>query len=83
MTFDSIPDGSAIFLDANLFIYSFTADPTFGPACERMLERIENGQLQGYSSSHVLGEMVHRLMTMEAAALLATSRPISPCQSRW
>jgi predicted nucleic acid-binding protein len=75
VTFDSIPDGSALFLDTNPFVYSFTADPSFGPACERLLERIEYGQLQGYTSAHVLSEMVHRLITMEAAALLG--RPLA------
>src|SRR5438132_3272193 len=75
VTFDSIPDGSALFIAANPFVYSFTADPTFGPACERLLERIENGQLEGYTSAHVLGEMAHRLMTMEASATLG--RPLT------
>jgi predicted nucleic acid-binding protein len=32
------------------------------------LERIENGELQGFTSAHVLTETAHRLMTLEACA---------------
>ncbi len=70
MTFDAIPAGSAIFLDANTLVYAFTADPRFGPACETLLKRIENNELQGFTSAHVLSEMAHRLMTLEASSTL-------------
>jgi predicted nucleic acid-binding protein len=75
VTFDNIPAGLAVFLDANCLVYEATADPTYGPACKRLLERIENKELPGYTSAHVLAEMAHRLMTIEAATLL--SRPLT------
>lgn len=75
VTFDDIPAGRAIFIDANCLIYEATADPTYGPACKRLLERIENKHLTGYTSAHALAETSHRLMTIEAASLLA--RPLT------
>lgn len=67
MTFDDIPSGAAIFLDANCLVYAVTADPRYGPACKRLLERIDNRGVQGFISAHVLGEMAHRVMTVEAS----------------
>ena len=66
MTFADILAGSAVFLDANTFIYHFIADPAYGPACTALLDRIEHQEVQGFTSAHVLGELVHRLMTLEA-----------------
>jgi predicted nucleic acid-binding protein len=75
VTFDDLPAGTAVFIDANCLVYEATADPTCGAACKRLLERIANQELTGYTSAHVLAELAHRLMTIEAAALL--SRPLA------
>jgi len=69
MTFADIPSGMAIFLDANTFVYHLIAHPVFGPPCTDLLDRIEHQAFQGFSSSQVLGEMAHRLMTLEAQQL--------------
>ncbi|HWG45303.1 MAG TPA: type II toxin-antitoxin system VapC family toxin [Gemmataceae bacterium] len=66
MTFLDLPSGQAVFVDANIFLYYFRPDPILGPPCDQLLQRIENGDIQGYTSAHVLNEMVHRLMTEEA-----------------
>ena len=66
MTFSQIPRGTAIFLDANTLVYHFTAHPVFGPACTNLLKRIEQRDLQGFVSTHILSELAHRLMTLEA-----------------
>jgi predicted nucleic acid-binding protein len=66
MTFDAIPTGLAIFVDANILLYYFTAHSRYGPACKNLLDRIENKEIFGLSSAHVLAEVVHRLMTIEA-----------------
>jgi predicted nucleic acid-binding protein len=71
MTFANVANGSSIFLDANTLVYHFIAHGQFGAACTRLLERIENQDLQGYTSAHVVGEMAHRLMTIEACANFA------------
>lgn len=68
MTFNDIPAGAAIFLDANCLVYAATLDPQYGMACENLLERIDNQELEGFTSAHVLSEMAHRVMTLEAVA---------------
>jgi predicted nucleic acid-binding protein len=67
MTFADIPAGQAIFIDANILIYYFRPDPVLGSACDQLLQRIENQEIDGFTSSHVLSETAHRLMTDEAS----------------
>jgi predicted nucleic acid-binding protein len=69
MIFEDIPAGSAVFVDANTFLYYFGNDPRLGPACAQFLLRIENNDLVGFTSSHVLADVAHRLMTIEARVL--------------
>src|SRR5207249_6397252 len=61
--------GDSVFLDANTFIYHYGPDPALGPACSQLLQRIENQELTGFTSVHLLAEVVHKLMTIEASAL--------------
>jgi predicted nucleic acid-binding protein len=68
MTFASIANGTAVFVDANIFVYSFGPDPQLGPPCQDLIERIELRHLQGFTSSQVLSEVAHRLMSLEACA---------------
>ena len=70
MIFTDLPTGAAVFVDANTFVYHFTRDPIVGPACTAFLDRIEHGDLSGHTSIPVLGEVAHRLMTLEAITLL-------------
>jgi predicted nucleic acid-binding protein len=69
MTFDDPSAGDQVFLDANILTYFFQPHPTLGPACQRLIDRIERQQLAGFTSTHVLGELAHRLMTFEATVL--------------
>jgi predicted nucleic acid-binding protein len=73
MTFEDIPTGSAIFVDTNSLVYAFNSDPHYGPACERLLQRIDNQELHASTSAHVVAEMAHRLMTLEAAGIIGRS----------
>jgi predicted nucleic acid-binding protein len=66
MIFDDLPAGAAVFLDANVLIYHFTKHPQHGASCTRLIERIEQKDLQGFISSHVMADVAHRLMTIEA-----------------
>jgi predicted nucleic acid-binding protein len=75
VTFDDLLASSAVFLDANCLVYAATADPQYGPACQRLLQRIENTEITGFTAAHVLAEMAHRLMTIEAASLF--NRPLA------
>lgn len=66
MTFDDIPAGTQVFWDANTLIYAIFGHPQFGAACQQLLDRIENQELIGFTSSTALGETAHRAMTLEA-----------------
>jgi predicted nucleic acid-binding protein len=70
VNFANLTAGEAVFVDANTLTYHFQPHPLWGLACTQLLQRIENQQLVGYTSSHVIGEVSHRLMTLEAHTLL-------------
>ena len=74
MTFVQIPRGAAVFLDANTLVYHFANHPTFGAACTDLVKRIEQHELTGFVSTHVLSELAHRLMTLEAGPVWLASR---------
>jgi predicted nucleic acid-binding protein len=69
MTFADLLPAEAVFLDANVLVYHFAAHASFGPACTQRVQRIENQELLGFTSTHMLGEAAHRLMTTEASSL--------------
>lgn len=61
-----LPELSArqtVFIDANIFIYHFTG---LSQECSRFLERCERGDLWGITAVHILLEVLHRLMMIEA-----------------
>jgi predicted nucleic acid-binding protein len=69
MIFADLPAGSSIFVDANTLVYHFGPHPVFGPACQQFVQRIENGEIAGFTSTAVLSEVAHRMMTLEASIL--------------
>jgi predicted nucleic acid-binding protein len=69
MTFDDLGFGDTLFVDANVLVYYFAGDPVFGAACRQLVQRIENQDLLGLTSTHVLGEVAHQLMVLEALTL--------------
>ena len=69
MTLDQVPTGTRIFVDSNILVYHFQPHPSFGPSCHRLLERIERQDIEGFTSTNLLGELAHRLMVIEAGAL--------------
>jgi predicted nucleic acid-binding protein len=66
MTFADIPSVVSLFVDANTLVYHFAAEPVLGPPCQRLLDRINRGDVQGFTSTDVLCDVAHRLMTQEA-----------------
>jgi predicted nucleic acid-binding protein len=66
MTFASIPQGSRLFLDANTLVYYFTADLRYGASCLQLIDRIARQEIQGFTSAHVVSDVAHRVMTLEA-----------------
>lgn len=74
MTFDAIPDRSSVFLDANVFVYHFTA---VSASCRGLLSRCAAGSIHGVTSLPIVLEVAHRLMIIEAqqADLVRGSNP--------
>ena len=71
MIFADFVAGDAVFVDANILTFYFQPNPTWGAACGQLLQRIENGEIDGFTSTHVLSELSHRMMTIEASALFS------------
>jgi len=69
MIFADLVASEAVFVDANPLTYHFQPHPVWGPPCTDLLQRIENQELAGFTSTHVLSEVSHRLMTIQASAL--------------
>ena len=67
MIFDDIPAGASVFIDANVLVYHFGPHPVLQPKCQQLLERVSRAEITGLTSSIVLSDVAHRLMTMEAA----------------
>lgn len=73
MSFTALIPGDAVFVDANIFVYHFAPDPVLQIPCGQLLQRIENQEIQGFTSTHVVAEAAHRLMTIEARTRLGWS----------
>jgi predicted nucleic acid-binding protein len=63
LTLDALSDGSRVFVDANIFVYHFTAASA---SCRRLLARCAAGDVQGITALPVLLEVAHRLRIIEA-----------------
>jgi predicted nucleic acid-binding protein len=80
MTFADLQSGEAIFVDANTLIYHFTNHSKYGAACTALVERIEFKEIHGFTSSHCLSDVAHRIMTIEAMGRLGW--PVSGLAAR-
>jgi len=72
MALSEIAVGSSVFVDANIFIYHFAGK---SEDCSTFLERIERGELQGYTGPISILETAHRLMMLEAIEQGASLKP--------
>jgi predicted nucleic acid-binding protein len=54
-------------------VYHFAPDPGLGAACTQLLQRIEQRELAGWTSTSILCEVAHRLTTLEARTRLGWS----------
>ena len=66
MTFDQIPAGASLFIDANTFVYYFSPHAKFGRPCTELLQRSQRQEIAGTTSIDVLSDVAHRMMTIEA-----------------
>jgi predicted nucleic acid-binding protein len=75
MNFADLGAGEAVFVDANTFVYHFSRHPQLEAPCTELLRRIDRGELLGFTSTHMLAEAAHRLMTLEACTLFGWPYP--------
>lgn len=75
MFLSDIADGTSVFIDANIFVYHFTANSRFNQSCTDFLERAEAGGVHGVTSASVALEATHRLMIEEAKLHLPDIKP--------
>ncbi len=69
MTFADLVAGDSVFVDANILINLAGPDPVFGAICQQLMQSIDTQQLLGSASTHVLAEVAHQLMIIEASTL--------------
>jgi predicted nucleic acid-binding protein len=75
MTFADLVTGDSVFVDANTLIHLFEPHPQLGPFCLQLIQRIDRQDLVGFTSSLVVSEVSHRLMTIEANRVLGWPIP--------
>src|SRR5262245_47350006 len=66
MIYADLPAGATVFVDASVFIHHFEPNALYGSASTDFLERIENQEIDGVTTTHIVSEVAHRLMTIEA-----------------
>jgi predicted nucleic acid-binding protein len=67
-----LPDGAAVFIDANIFVLAGSVGP-IGLQCQELLSRVRQGLLQGFTATFVVAEVTHRVMVNEAREQLQRS----------
>ena len=63
MTLEDLADGARVFVDANILIYHFSG---ISVECRAFLQRCESKQVDAFTGIHILLEVTHRLMVLEA-----------------
>lgn len=58
-----LPDGSEVFIDANIFVYALTGRSA---QCMRLMERCSAKDLKGITLDEVVNDATHQLMLIEA-----------------
>lgn len=61
-----VAHGTRVFIDANIFVYHFSADSRLNSACTSFLASVEQRRLVGITSAAVVQETSHRVMMAEA-----------------
>ncbi len=64
-----LPDGTRVFVDTNIFHFHFQGK---SQTCTTFLTRIARREIEAYVNTHVLAELLHKLMMTEAFAKKCT-----------
>ena len=63
---EALPGSSDVFIDANIFLYHIMKRPKWFLPCHEFFMAIESGAYNGFTSTLVLNEVLHKLMLAEA-----------------
>ena len=76
LSLDAVPDGSRILIDTDVWLYLFTGN---SPECVRLGARCNEGSIQAYITTIVVGEFCHHAMMLEARqkGILSNNNPAS------
>src|SRR3954464_4671648 len=69
-----LPDGTACFVDSNIFYYALVPTPGISEQCVAFLDRALSGHLSLSVSVSVLSDAIHKVMISEAAQLTGRNR---------
>ena len=77
----NLPNGADVFLDANVFIYSFSGRSN---ECRDLLHRCSVEEVFGITTLEVINEVSHRLMLTEAVASgVVTKERATDLKGKW
>lgn len=63
---EALPRSSDVFIDANIFLYHIMRRPKWFLPCHEFFMAIESGAYNGFTSTLVINEVLHKLMIAEA-----------------
>lgn len=63
MTLNDLPSGALVYIDANIFVYHFSG---VSLECRTLFKRIEREDIRAATGAHIVLEVLHRLMMIEA-----------------
>ncbi len=61
----AIPDGAAVMVDANVFVYALTPQAQLHKPCHELIERGAQGAIRLYTTVAVAADVIHRAMVLE------------------
>lgn len=77
----NLPAGADVFIDANIFIYSFGGQ---SGECRELLRRCATENVFGITTFEVINEVTHRLMLAEAVAKgIVTRQNAASLKGKW
>lgn len=66
MTFNGILPRTKLYIDANIFVYASNGTSGASRECRDLLQRCGKQEFEAFTGTHVLLEVAHRLMMIEA-----------------
>jgi predicted nucleic acid-binding protein len=72
-----IPKGERCFVDTNILLYVLTSNPPYTQITDQFFRRVALGEIEAFTSSIVLSEVLHKLMLAEVSATFpSATRPL-------